>query len=110
MKETTLLDIAKKHEKAKASGAFEVEDLLESVGWKHVIKPELEKQIADYHSMLVEASLSGNAVEVVDPVTGIASEVSPALVAARIQGLRYAIAVLEMKLREAAKAKTTIGG
>ena len=107
---TTIYEQAKKYQKIKDSGAFDVEDILTSVGWTDTIEPEFEKLINDYYKFLTEATLSSQDIEVYNPLTGTVGKVSPMELAARIEGLRFAKAFLERKLKEASKNRVPLGG
>lgn len=79
----------------------EVQSEFEEVGgWNKYIKPEMEKLLAYYQDLLVEASLSSGPIEVRDPVTGAEGAVSPPEVAARISGLKFAIGTVERILKK----------
>ena len=110
MNETNLLKLAKRHEKLKKSGALEVESLLNSVGWTDTIEPEFEKIITHYYKLLTEATLSSEDIVCLDPLTGVEGKVSPDKLAARIEGLRFALDLLKSKLKEANKSRVNVGG
>lgn len=80
---------------------FEVDSEFEQIGgWSKYIKPQLEDILKYYQDLLVEASLSSQPIEVRDPTTGAEGTVSPQEVAARISGIKYAIATMERILKK----------
>lgn len=102
----TLLDAAKK---AKIQRKIsEIRHIANDDTFHSHFAPEFDKLISYYNDLLVQATLSSEPLDYMDPVTGASGTVSPAAVAARIEGVKFAKDFMKKLIKEVERNEVKI--
>lgn len=102
----TLLDAAKK---AKVQRKIsETRHIANPDTFDTHFSPEFDKLLRYYNDLLVQATLSSEPLEYLDPTTGAGGTVSPPAIAARIEGIKFAKDLLQKLIKEVERNEVKI--
>lgn len=71
-------------------------------------EPEFDKLLGYYNDLLVQATLSSEPLDYMDPITGAEGKVSPSAVAARIEGIKFAKDFMKKLIKEVERNEVKI--